>query len=612
MTESIASLVLQGCSLPQAWARQEAWRVLETRFNQGLHFLSTWQAWKNDPLRPRMLHYTSLTTGAVHVDELLACAAPFPELLTLAHELAPQWFGLSPGFHRLTLEGGCVLLTLCVGDLTNLLREQEFVADSVYLDPEQASVTGWNGWTIKALARCCRRGTHVATTADATHLRADLTQCGFEVQENLSSPQSGLLIGAFNPRWTIKNTRTPFRGHAATTESCAVIGAGLAGASVAAALAKRGWQVRVLDQGDTPAFGASGLPVGLVVPHISVDDCPLSRLSRAGVRLMLHQARSLLKQGQDWDATGSLERRVDGTAGLADDWPATGRDWSQPAGQKMAPATWNYGIALDDPAVWHVQAAWLKPAQMVKAWLSQPGITFQANAQVNSLRQCGDKWELIDAHGDVLASASRVVFANANGALPLLTTLQNTLPDLGIHCNQLPSTYGVRGQLSWGFHPRAPDSAFPPFPVNGAGSVLPAVPVDGGLAWFVGSSYQPDNRPESPDVKNHAANFGRLHKLMPKLSQVLANQFAVGPINAWKNIRCVTADRLPLVGPLYKADNPSLWICAGMGSRGLSFSVLCAELLAARWGAEPLPIDAALARSLIALRAPNAFTHSCE
>jgi hypothetical protein len=35
----------------------------------------------------------------------------------------------------------------------------------------------------------------------------------------------------------------------------------------------------------------------------------------------------------------------------------------------------------------------------------------------------------------------------------------------------------------------------------------------------------------------------------------------------------------------------------------MSFSVLCAELLAARFGAEPLPIEAKLARSLEALRA---------
>ena len=59
-----------------------------------------------------------------------------------------------------------------------------------------------------------------------------------------------------------------------------------------------------------------------------------------------------------------------------------------------------------------------------------------------------------------------------------------------------------------------------------------------------------------------------------------------------------------MVGPLYDDQNASLWMCAGMGSRGLSYSVLCAELLAARWGAEPLPLEASLADALEARRRP--------
>ncbi|MDO8451033.1 MAG: FAD-dependent oxidoreductase [Rhodoferax sp.] len=581
MAEAAATELLQACGLPQAWGQQSAWRVLDTRFDRGLHFLTTWQAWRNDPRKPRLLHYVSLTSAPPPLEELLACATSFPALADVAQELAPQWFGLAPGVHRLTLDGGHVLLTLCVGDLTAMLRQQQFVADSIYLAPDgpaRDSGPPWTVWTVKALARCCRRGTRLVAMADASDLRADLTQCGFELQASQTDPLTGpagaLLGGQFNPRWTIKNTRDAAPARPVEVGTCAVIGAGLAGASVAAALARRGWQVRVLDQANEPAAGASGLPVGLVVPHVSADDCALSRLSRSGVRLMLYQARSLLRQGQDWDATGTLQRQLDGAADL--------------------------------PDIWHKDAAWLKPARLVDAWLAQPGITFQGGARVSTLRRSGDQWELLDELGQVLARADRVVLANANGALPLLETLQATLPALGVRVDQLPAMHGVRGQLSWALHQGEPDAAFPLFPVNGAGSVIPAVPVDGdshaGLAWFVGSSYQPDNKPESPDEKNHAANFGRLQKLIPALSQALAKQFAAGAINAWKNTRCVTADRLPVVGPLYRTDNPTLWICAGMGSRGLSFSVLCAELLAARWGAEPLPVDAGLAQSLNALR----------
>jgi tRNA 5-methylaminomethyl-2-thiouridine biosynthesis bifunctional protein len=39
-----------------------------------------------------------------------------------------------------------------------------------------------------------------------------------------------------------------------------------------------------MDQAAAPAAGASGLSAGLVVPHVSSDDCALSRLSRASER----------------------------------------------------------------------------------------------------------------------------------------------------------------------------------------------------------------------------------------------------------------------------------------------------------------------------------------
>ncbi len=95
-------------------------------------------------------------------------------------------------------------------------------------------------------------------------------------------------------------------------QSVIVIGAGIAGAATARALAIRGWRVQVLEAGDSPASGASGLPVGLVAPHTSPDDSIISRLSRAGVRAMHHTMQSLLTVGVDWSPTGVQERRLPG------------------------------------------------------------------------------------------------------------------------------------------------------------------------------------------------------------------------------------------------------------------------------------------------------------
>ena len=60
------------------------------------------------------------------------------------------------------------------------------------------------------------------------------------------------------------------------------------------------------------------------------------------------------------------------------------------------------------------------------------------------------------------------------------------------------------------------------------------------------------------------------------------------------------SDRRPLVGPL---NEDGLWACTALGSRGLSFAALCAELLAAEWHGEPLPLPANLAKALGTQRA---------
>lgn len=597
MTETArqaSQALLRGCGLPQLWGAQDAWRILDTRFDS-LRFLCTWQTWRLDARRPRMLHYVALTGQPPAVVDLLQAAAAFPDLLPLAQELSAQCVGLLPGFHRLELQNGQVLLTLCVGETPALLREQQFAADSVFLDP-QPDAAAWSRWTFKALARCCRRGTTLAAAGLSPALREGLAQCGFDTQGSRVQ---------FNPRWEPKSTREPLRTRAAAPSTCAVVGAGLAGASVAAALARRGWQVQVLDAAPAPAAGASGLPAGLVVPHVSADDSPRSRLSRAGVRLMLQQVRHLLQAGQDWDASGVLEHRVDGTPGLPADWPQAGQAWSRPLAQAATDEAWAQGMKSGVPTLWHTQAAWIKPARLVQAWLAQPGVRFCGGAHVAALRRENGQWLLLDAAGQVLATADHVVLANACDALRLLEQMRAAMPGLAPGIAQLPALHGMRGVLSWGLQQAGDAPRLPPFPVNGLGSLIPAVPVTGGLAWYAGATYEAAEQGAAPEAAHHRTNRDKLHTLLPAAAQALAPAFETGRVQAWRGTRCVSADRLPLVGALEAGDRPSLWLSTAMGSRGLSFSVLCAELLAARLGAEPWPVEATLARFLHARRRPQ-------
>lgn len=599
-------MFVAGCDLPAAWAKTRKWCVLDTRFGLGLNFLSTWAAWQADPHRPTVLHYVATEACPASASEVLLAAAQHPQLHALADELHQHWWGLLPGVHRLRLAGGQVQLTLLVGDTQTMLRHNPVVADTVYLDSlePQHNPESWSLHTLKTIARCCRRGAKLAAQAFDPIVRDHLTQCGFELQPiSGAAPQSDNLQATYNPQWQPKGSfaHTPIQ-----PKRCMVLGGGLAGASVAAQLARRGWQVQVLDQASTPASGASGLPVGLLAPHTSPDDATLSRLTRAGMRSTLHHAHMLLQNGTDWGATGVLEHCTDGRLGLPSAWQTPqhpGHDWSHAAPADLLAQA---HLPANASALWHPRAAWLRPAALVRALLAKSGIDWRGNATVAQLQPApghspdAPLWHALAANGDVLAQADMVVIAAGPHSSAWLPQ--------GARLNPL------RGQLSWGLHSNSPaHAAWPPFPVNGKGSLIAHIPttdVSSAPAWFCGSTFErgTDLLPP-PQADRQAAlqtNSDKLHTLLPALGTALAPQFAGLPDTAdtaqlWAGVRCTAPDRLPLVGP---ADThmPGVWVCTAMGARGITVATLCAEILAARLHHEPLPVEAALADAVDAQR----------
>lgn len=520
--EQARHVFLRGCALPQAWGGRAQWRILETGCGLGLNFLAAWRAWKDDPQRPRLLHFVSIEAWPVAAEDIVRSASGHEDLAALARELSAQWFGLTPGAHRLSFEQGRVLLTLHVRDVHEVLRKEPFTADSVFLDgfDPQRNPDMWDDAAIQAIARHCRRGTKLATWTAAGEVRRRLEACGFEVHKAEGLPPKRHCTHAvFEPRWQPKGLRDDTEvqpGGAAV-----VVGAGLAGAAVAASLARRGWHVTVLDAANASASGASALPVGLLAPHVSPDDNLLSRLSRAGVRLTLQQARERLREGEDWRASGVMR--------------------------------------LGEENVWQEHAGWIKPGALVRAWLALPGIEWRGAQRVESL----------DAHRDKL-----VVVAAALGSQPLLAGR------VALHA--------VRGQVAWG---RQDESLrVPPHPVNGDGHFIPSVPVEGGLAWFCGSTYGRNDADAAVRDEDTHANLARLASLLPDVAQQLQGR----EVHAWAGVRCTSRDRRPVVGEV----EPGVWVATAMGSRGLTFCVLAAELVAARLHGEPLPVDARLAAAL--------------
>ena len=526
------------------WHGYSSWCHTQASFDE-LAFLRLWHDWASDDARPTHLHVVAHTAHALHALALLKSVEAYPELQSFAQQLAEQCWGLLPGIHRLR-------------------------------------------FALK----------------DETHLNAELSQA------NKARLVLTLCVGAHHA-WP------EFVGvlHAHPTGPCAapndtptlnartvtVIGAGIAGAGTARALAERGWQVTVLEAGNEPASGASGLPVGVVAPHTSHDDSGVSRLSRAGLRYMEQTMRLLLTEGVDWGCTGVRERRLPGKTrrgGVPLSWlgidALTANDWTRKA---PPPAP--------DDAYWHPHGAWLRPVQLVRALLDHPNIRWQGNAKVDTLtcvtpreNTSASKWQVRQGH-TVFAESSRVVLAAGSGSAALIATATTD--------GSAPRINPLRGQISWGLMVDVhADSHMPATPVNGNGSFVHNITSPHGPAWYTGATYDRIHNDARLLDADHAENLERLKALEPDTAEALAPLFAsVGTdtprVHGWAGVRCSVHDRLPMTGRVPNAPE-GLYMNTAMGSRGLTLGLLCGELLAAQWHGEPLPVEARLAKFLDATR----------
>ena len=571
---------------------------LDTRFDAGLSFLRVWQRWRDAhastpaPQRP-LLHYVALCKQAPSPERVLALGATHLEFASLTDALATSLWGLLPGLHRLPFEGGSVQLSLLVAadaPWQPQLRQLSLQATHLQLKHPDAGVE-WSLDAINSVAKLCQPGAlvWVEPGEDDTQLHALLAQAGFAAEgteRETEHHNEHARNFRYAPRWQVRRaasqaTRDP--SHAI------VVGAGLSGAAVAHSLARRGWRVTVLDAAAQPAQGASSLPVGLLVPHVSPDDALISRATRAGVRATLHAAETLLVQGQDWELTGALFSQHNRSRRLPARWSA----------ENPHAATWAQDRA---DGVWHERAAWIKPQALVRSWLAHERIRFIGNSAVATLEKRGADWAVLDAKGRALAQAPLVVLCTAFATRALL-------PGAALGAMDCVAGQVVTGhwQSDW------PHAA----PVSGEGHFISAVSGDSAADkaapfWLSGSTYE--RAPLADLVAEHAieSTAERLKKLGSKLPAQAATavqaQLDSSQVSTWRGERCTTSDRLPTVGPVVWQSTPdpaSVQVCIGMGSRGLTFAALCAELLAAQLHGEPWPVERRMAQALSSARWHN-------
>src|SRR5512134_740339 len=399
---------LGGNALPERWCGRDQFVILETGFGLGTNFLATLQAWRADRGRPRRLHYVSVEKHPLAAEDLVAGST---ELRELATELARRWPLPLPGLHRIEFDDGRVVLALAFGDARELTPQLVLGADAIYLDgfaPDR-NPEMWEPALLKAVAHCARAEATLATWCTARPVRDALQAAGFEVElrEGFGHKRQ-MLAARYAPRYVVRRHEPPVAY--AGERRAMVVGAGLAGAACADALARRGWQVDVIERAQTVAAGASSLPWGLLHPQFSVDDNILARLSRAGVAA----SRSALDRvAPDGDASGQPIWRESGIFQQASDadeaerWNAALGCWPREfvTASDAVSATPVLGLAPRGAGLWWPEGRIVSAARSCAALLDHPSIHVRLGAEAAGAIAQPEGWSLAAANGSLIANA---------------------------------------------------------------------------------------------------------------------------------------------------------------------------------------------------------------
>ncbi|KAA5803928.1 tRNA (5-methylaminomethyl-2-thiouridine)(34)-methyltransferase MnmD [Alkalicaulis satelles] len=545
----------------------------ELGFGAGLNFLALWDALRRHAPAGARLHFVSVEGFPLARADARRALAMFPELEALSGPLVEAWPSPHCGPHRRVFEGGRVTLTVWHDEAARALEAMDMAADAWFLDGFAPSKNPdmWTPALMARIGRLSKPGARVATFTVAGAVRRALADAGFAVskqpgfgrkRERLEAvcqgPQGQAAPGPLAPA-------RPLDG------PLAVVGGGIAAASLVDAFSRRGREVSVLAEGGW-ASGASGAPLGLLTPRLEAADRPHGRALLAAFDFAAHRYADLA----GWRGEGVLrlgeDARLQRLAGALDE------DFVWLEAQAAHERT---GWTAD--GLFMARAGSFEPARLVQALA---GGAPARDALVAGIEETQDGVRLTGADGHVLGEFAGVILAGGAAGRSLLGSALPLEPGAG-RVAVFDSDLAPRTPAAWG----------------GYAAAAPR-----GL--MAGATHDKGDDPGDP-----ARAEALLRALAAEGPPGLAE--ALGPVNqSWAGVRAAAADRLPVTGPVASAGFDEIWrawargavrtapepgaglsrrvmALSAFGARGFAHAPLLAEALASALGGEPAALERA-------------------
>ncbi|WP_185236381.1 bifunctional tRNA (5-methylaminomethyl-2-thiouridine)(34)-methyltransferase MnmD/FAD-dependent 5-carboxymethylaminomethyl-2-thiouridine(34) oxidoreductase MnmC [Teredinibacter franksiae] len=645
---------LQHNNLPQRWQTPTSnnhFTVAETGFGTGLNFLVTWYNWQkqtpqNTADGPARLHFISVEKYPLLRADLARALALWPEFAALSEQLLSQ-YPPQPieGTFRLTFDDGKVLLTLIFSDAENGLTQiapcstlarhagaeytlgnGPLVVDAWFLDgfspaknPEM-----WTPTLFQSMAKLSGKNTTFSTFTSARVVREGLKEAGFHcIKVSGFGLKREMLYGHFQPvnhtdqpattdnsqrrdaahhYWHLCAAASHEQSSTATIKnknaaSAIVVGGGLAGCQAAHALAQRGIRVTLLEKNSCLADEASGNRQGALYTRLSPQDDPLSRFNLSAQIFANNFYSSKKAHGSLFDLCGdqcgvihlcTQDRQKTYYQQLANRFQVDEHfcQWLEcDAVSELS------GLKIKLPGLFLPQAGWISPVKLCEQLCAHPLIDVLTNTEVKELNISGKGWAAIDTRANTVCEANYAIIANAHAAQNFEQTAHLQLKT-------------IRGQVSHILEDWQPLSQLKTV-LCGEGYISPS---QNGI-HCAGATFNLRDASVEISQQDHDTNLHNLKQMIE-----LPNSPPPRNIEGRVGFRTTTPDYFPIVGPApmaapmeqnfaslrHRANAvlsapgefyPGLYTLLGLGSRGLAYSPIAADLLASLVCSEPLPVD---------------------
>lgn len=541
------AVYLAGCGLPDAWANRRRFTVAELGFGSGLNVAALLMLWREHRPRQGRLRIFSVEAHPMSAADARRALERWPQIAPAMQALLAVWPAPTPGFHRLDLPGFDAVFDLAILPADEALAQWDGRADAWFLDGFSPALNPamWTPDLMQAVADHSAPGARAATFTVAGAVRRGLSDAGFAVERRPGYGRKRQRLEAVLPGVAPD----------AAAPTVAIVGAGIAGASLMRAFEEAGVAATLFDAGGRGA-GASGNPAALVTPAFDAGGEGRAKLyaqaHRRAVELLTAVPGAVIETSAvQLEATDRDVHRFDVVARSPLFANLDRLDAAQTTARLGEPTPG--GLLIGEALV-------VAPAVVLAAWA--PQISARAVAR---LQADGEGWRLIDDHDDDLGRFDAVVLANGAD----MARLWPAAP-----------LQGVRGQASW-----APDVGLGQAAAFGGY----AIPSRDGLLF--GATHDRDDGGEDLRPGDHARNLALLAKGLPGLAASLAGR----PLEGRARRRAATPDRMPMAGAV--PQRTGVFVLGGLGSRGFCTAPLLAEHVAALvvGVASPLPVALAAA-----------------